>query len=97
MEKKCVILSKNDGCRCKIWTKNELPSSEELRDFDVVGVDDADEFEGIEDWADEAASIGKEVILSCLARGQNKERFQRTKAIFSRSESVKFLDESDAF
>jgi thymidine kinase len=68
---------------------------EKLADFDVIGVDDADEFERIEDWADEVASKGKEVILSCLTKGQNKEGLQRTKAIFSRSESVKFLDESD--
>jgi thymidine kinase len=95
--KKCLLLQKEEEEKkaWETWTRRDLPTIEEISDFDVVGIDDADEIKGIEYWADEIALSGKEVFVSCLSRGQSKKELQRMKAIFSRSESVKFLDESD--
>jgi thymidine kinase len=45
---------------------DELPGVQSLIDFDVIGVDNGEEFVGIADWADSLANRDKQVIIAAL-------------------------------
>ena len=69
-----------------------LPSMEELQDYDVIGVDEAQRFPNIADWADDLADAGKIVTISSVDGDQARKPFQNIIELFPRCETVHKLD-----
>lgn len=73
-------------------TTNQLPPSSTLENYDVVGVDDAQRFHDLSDWADTMANDGKLVFLSALDSDTNRQVFSEIMNLIPISENVTKLD-----
>jgi thymidine kinase len=54
---------------------SELPEPEALAQFDVIGVDNAQEYRGLGEWADALANEGKHVVVAAGAADQAMEPY----------------------
>ena len=73
-------------------TTNQLPPTDTLDNYDVIGVDDAQRFHDIAGWADTLANNGKLVILSALDSDTNRRVFEEIMDLIPISENVTKLD-----
>ena len=71
---------------------DSLPSQEELKDYDVIGVDEAQRFDNIADWADALADSGKIVTISSVDGDQSRKPYPNIIELFPRCEKVTKLD-----
>ncbi|EAY08840.1 thymidine kinase family protein [Trichomonas vaginalis G3] len=69
-----------------------LPSIEELNQYDIIGIDEAQNFENIADWADELANSGKVVMVSAVDGNENHVAYPSIVELFPRCEKVTKLD-----
>ena len=84
----------NDHHKPKFDVKlvKELPSEEELADYEVVGIDEAQNFANIADWADKLADNGKIVMVSAVDGDQMRKPYPNIIELFPRCEKVTKLD-----
>jgi thymidine kinase len=76
---------------CKEMVDSDLPGVGRLAEFDVIGVDDGEIFEGIADWADRVANEGKCVVIAALDGNEQQEAFLEVVELIPRCESLKKL------
>jgi thymidine kinase len=69
-----------------------LPPFETLAEYDTIGIDEAQRFANIAEWADEAANHGKLVELSALDGNYDREPFRNIVECVSISERLQKLD-----
>jgi thymidine kinase len=69
----------------------KLPGVECLADFDVIGVDDGEKFEGIADWADGLANEGKCVVIVALDGNEQQEPFAEVVEMIPKCETLRKL------
>jgi thymidine kinase len=75
-----------------IVTIEKLPPFEAIAEFDTVGIDEAQRFPEIAEWADEVANRGKLVEVSALDGDYDREPFRNIIECVSVSERVQKLD-----
>ena len=63
-----------------------LPKFEEISEFDAIGVDNAEKFDGIANWADSLANQGKRVYVAAIQGNTNGEMYPEIMQLFSYSE-----------
>ncbi|KAH0790945.1 thymidine kinase family protein [Histomonas meleagridis] len=78
--------------RVEVKSITQLPSLDELKNYDVIGIDQAECFEYIADWADKIANSGKLVIASAQEGDQNQNAFDPIVKLFPLCERVTKLD-----
>jgi thymidine kinase len=71
---------------------NKLPDLDDLQDYDVIGVDSAETFTGIAEWADSLANSGKLVEVSGLDGDPQGQAFTGMMQLISICEKVQKLD-----
>jgi len=69
-----------------------LPSIEYLSDFDIIGIDEAQKYEGLVEWADTLANINKLVVVSALDGDEKLEAFPEIIELFPKCEKIEKLD-----
>jgi thymidine kinase len=67
---------------------DELPDIQTLDDFDVIGVDNGEEFRGIADWADSLANRGKRVIIAALDGNAQQQVISEVVELIPRCEAL---------
>ncbi|OHS96612.1 thymidine kinase family protein [Tritrichomonas foetus] len=71
----------------------KLPKVDDLKDYQVIGVDEGQRFKGLGDWADALANEGKLVEISSLdASDSTSEPFDEIMSLIPRCEEVTKLD-----
>jgi thymidine kinase len=70
----------------------ELPNLEMISEYDVIGVDNGEEFEDIAEWADGLANAGKLVEIAALDGSAQRVPFPGITALISVAEKVQKLD-----
>jgi thymidine kinase len=81
-----------EGVGFGLLTTEKLPGLEEIGEFDTIGIDEAQRFEGLAEWADAMASAGKLVEVSALDGNYEREPFRNVIEVVSVSEQLKKLD-----
>jgi thymidine kinase len=69
-----------------------LPAPDEMEAFDAIGVDEAQRFDWIAEWADRLANAGKIVEVSALDGNYEREPFRNIVEVVSVCERLQKLD-----
>ena len=80
------------GVPFEVWQRNSLPAPEEVAGFDVIGVDDANSFENIAEWADALANSGKLVELAALDGDKVRKTYPNIVKLVPLCEKARKLD-----
>ncbi|KAH0787760.1 thymidine kinase family protein [Histomonas meleagridis] len=70
----------------------ELPSFESLEKYQIIGIDEAQRFSGLAQWADDMANKGKLIIVSALDSDANQEPYNEIMELFPMCEKVDKVD-----
>jgi len=76
----------------KVIQCDKLPDITSLDEYDVIGVDEAQKYEGLTDWADNLANNGKLVVISALEGDTNRNPYPEIIKLFPCCEKVNKLD-----
>ena len=87
-----AVVNTNANLKYDVRTVSELPSVEELAQYDIIGVDEGHRFSGIADWADQLANDGKLVEVSALDSNGEQEPYVNIVELFPLCEKVQKLD-----
>jgi thymidine kinase len=80
------------GAAFSVLTVEALPPFEAMAEYDTIGIDEAQRFAEIAEWADEMANQGKLVEVSALDGNCNREPFRNIVECVSVSERLMKLD-----
>ncbi|EAY18496.1 ThyB, putative [Trichomonas vaginalis G3] len=70
----------------------DLPDIASLSNYDVIGIDEAQKFKNLADWADELANSGKIVMVSAVDGDEQHHAYPGIIELFPRCEKVMKLD-----
>lgn len=72
---------------------DKLPKvGKSLNEYDIIGVDEAQRFEGLSNWADSLANAGKTVVVSALDGDSYQNPYKELVSLIPKSETIKKLD-----
>ena len=97
--KKLLLIRHVDACEdhhnppFNVIIDDKLPKvGKHLNEFDIIGVDEAQRFEGLSNWADSLANAGKTVVISALDGDSDQNPFKELVSLIPKSETIKKLD-----
>jgi thymidine kinase len=68
-----------------------LPPREQVREYDVIGVDRGEKYAGLADWADGCANEGKVVYIAAADGNEEQEPFREIVELIPRCEQINKL------
>ena len=78
--------------KCDELKTEKLPDFDEINEYDVIGIDEAQNFPEICDWADELARKNKLIVVSAIDGNEKREPYSSIIELFPRCEKVVKLD-----
>ncbi|OHT09897.1 ThyB [Tritrichomonas foetus] len=82
----------NKSIKINCITKEELPPIEDMKEYEIIGVDEAQRYPNIAHWADQLANSGKLVIISALDSDPERKPYQNIITLFPLCEKVQKLE-----
>jgi thymidine kinase len=84
--------SSNDDAMVPVMETDELPSYDEIKEYEVAGIDEAHTFVNLAEWADEMANRGLIIELSARDADDQQETFENVLECVPISEQFRKLD-----